>query len=60
MAIYNLRGEPALFDLDAWQARLAELRGDDPSEFRGTLIEHAEAHIRAIGGNPQKTAQEAT
>lgn len=59
MAIYNLRSEPDLFDLDAWQARLAELRGDDPSTFRDTLIADAEAHIRAIGDTPEKPATEA-
>lgn len=59
MAIYNLRGEPDLFDLDAWQALLADLRGDDPSEFRDTLIADTEAHIRAIGGTPEISATEA-
>lgn len=50
-----LRGEPDLFDLDAWKARLAELRADPPSDYRDGLIDDAEAHIRAIGGNPVKS-----
>ena len=33
MTIYTLRGEPALFDLDAWQARLVELRADPQSDY---------------------------
>ena len=59
MTIYTLRGEPALFDLDAWQARLVELRADPQSDYRDTLIADAEAHIRAIGGTPEKSATEA-
>ncbi len=52
-ATYVLRSEPPLFDIGAWQARLAELRSDDPSEHRDTLIEDAEAYIRAIGGTTE-------
>lgn len=59
MTIYTLRSEPDLFDLDAWRARLAELRADPQSDYRDTLIADAEAHIRAIGGTPEKTAPEA-
>lgn len=59
MTIYTLRGEPDLFDLNAWRARLAELRADPPSEYRDTLIADAKAHILAIGGTPEKSAAEA-
>ncbi len=57
--MYILRSEPDLFDLDAWQARLAELCRDAPSEYRDLLIEDTEAHIRAIGGTPEKSPAEA-
>ena len=59
MANLILRHEPDLFDLDAWQSYLVELRGDEPDEYRDMMIEHAEGHIRAIGGTPEKTATEA-
>lgn len=57
--MYILRGEPDLFDLTAWNARLAELRADPASEFRDALIDHAEAHIRAITDTPQILAPDA-
>ena len=59
MAKYIMRGEPDLFDLAAWKVYLAELRTDDPSEYRDTLIAYSEAHIRAIEGTPEKSATEA-
>ena len=54
-----LRPEPHPFDLDAWMALLAELRAEQPSGLREAQIEYAEAHIRAIGGTPEKSATEA-
>lgn len=59
MAKLILRREPDLFDLDAWQSYLDELRGGEPDEYRDMMIEHAEGHIRAIGGTPQKSSAEA-
>lgn len=54
-----LRQEPELYDLPAWQKRLAELRSDPSGEFRDGLIEDTEAHVRAIGGDPEKLPAEA-
>lgn len=54
-----LRPDPDLFDVAAWQARLAELRAEEQSSLRDAKIEYAEAHIRAIGGTPEKLATEA-
>lgn len=45
-----LRGEPGLFDVEAWRRYLAEYQSDDPSEFRDSMIEHAETHLAAISG----------
>ncbi|WP_193668270.1 hypothetical protein [Paracoccus kondratievae] len=54
-----LRPDPDLFDVAAWQQRLDELRAEQPSSLRDAKIEYAEAHIRAIGGIPEKSAPEA-
>lgn len=55
-----LRPDPALFDLAGWKQRLAELRADPvQDEWQQGLIDHAEAHIRAIGETPDKTPAEA-
>ena len=54
-----LRPTPDLFDLDAWERRLAELRLDPPSAFRDDLIMETEAHIAALKQTPEKSPQEA-
>lgn len=55
-----LRPEPGLFDLQGWKQYLAELRADPVQDsWQQALIDHAEAHIRAIGTDPKKTAAEA-
>jgi len=55
-----LRPEPALFDLQGWKQRLAELRVDPVQDgWKQALIDHAEAHIRAISATPEKTPAEA-
>lgn len=51
-----LRPDPDLFDIAAWQARLAELRAEEQSSLRDAKIEYTEAHIRAIGGPPDQSA----
>ena len=59
MADFFMRAEPDLFDADAWMAFLAEYRNDPPSSFRDMVIADAEAHLRALGVDPQKIAAEA-
>lgn len=54
-----LRPEPDLFDLSGWQQRLADLQADPASHVRDMLIEHAEAHIRALHAYGEKTPAEA-
>lgn len=49
--IIVLRGEPGLFDVEAWRRYLEEYQGDDPSGFRDSMIEYAEAHLVAISGH---------
>lgn len=44
-----LRAEPDLFDVQGWRDRLARLRQEPPDKWRDVLIQHAEAHLAAIG-----------
>ncbi|WP_299839766.1 hypothetical protein [uncultured Paracoccus sp.] len=50
-----LRGEPDPFDVEAWKLHLEEYRSDEPSSFRDAVIEYAEGHIRALGGDHEKS-----
>ena len=43
-----LMPDPDLFDVAAWQARLAELRADPPDDFREGLVEYVLLHLAAI------------
>ena len=46
------------FDLEGWEARLEELRADDPSEQRTGLIAEIEDHIawlRLFPDTPEKS-----
>lgn len=54
-----LRPDPDLFDLSGWRQRLADLQAAPQDQARDMLIDHAEAHIRAITNTPEKSPAQA-
>lgn len=57
--MFILRGEPDLFDLDAWKQRLAALQADPQSAYRDALIDDTQAQIDAIEDWGRRTPADA-